>query len=176
LILLDTHVLLWAMTEPQRVSRPATSAIRKGRLGGGLGIAAITLWEITRLFSRGSLRARNRRGLDSGAAGFLRGHRAFIDADDRCARHSIPRRLSSRSCRPAYKCGRASRGHCIDHATRTDREKQTFENDLVKPIHEIPCVSRRTRALTKPYNAPPSLTPVVVIARLNVSLGRGAKH
>jgi len=57
LILLDTHVLLWAMTEPQRVSRLATSAIRKGRLGGGLGIAAITLWEIARLFSRGSLRA-----------------------------------------------------------------------------------------------------------------------
>ena len=57
MILLDTHVLLWAMTEPQRVSRPATSAIRKGRLGGGLGIAAITLWEIARLFSRGSLRA-----------------------------------------------------------------------------------------------------------------------
>jgi PIN domain nuclease of toxin-antitoxin system len=26
-------------------------------LGGGLGIAAITLWEIARLFSRGSLRA-----------------------------------------------------------------------------------------------------------------------
>ena len=57
MILLDTHVLLWAMTEPQRVSRLATSAIRKGRLGGGLGIAAITLWEIARLFSRGSLRA-----------------------------------------------------------------------------------------------------------------------
>jgi PIN domain nuclease of toxin-antitoxin system len=45
------------VTEPQRVSRPAASAIGKGRLGGGWGIAAITLGEIARLFSRGTLRA-----------------------------------------------------------------------------------------------------------------------
>jgi PIN domain nuclease of toxin-antitoxin system len=57
LILLDTHVLIWAMTEPQRVSRAAASAIRRGRAGGGLGIAAITLWEVALLFSRGNLRA-----------------------------------------------------------------------------------------------------------------------
>jgi PIN domain nuclease of toxin-antitoxin system len=57
LILLDTHVLVWVMTEPQRVSRVAASAIRRGRTGGGLGIAAITLWEVALLFSRGSLRA-----------------------------------------------------------------------------------------------------------------------
>jgi PIN domain nuclease of toxin-antitoxin system len=57
LILLDTHVLVWAMTEPQRVSRAAASAIQRGRVGGGLGIAAITLWEMALLFSRGQLRA-----------------------------------------------------------------------------------------------------------------------
>jgi len=57
LILLDTHVLVWAMTEPRRVSRAAASAIRRGRVGGGLGIAAITLWEMALLFSRGYLRA-----------------------------------------------------------------------------------------------------------------------
>jgi PIN domain nuclease of toxin-antitoxin system len=57
LILLDTHVLVWAMTEPQRLSRVAASALRRGRIGGGLGIAAITLWEIALLFSRGNLRA-----------------------------------------------------------------------------------------------------------------------
>jgi PIN domain nuclease of toxin-antitoxin system len=45
------------MMEPQRVSRAATSAIRRGRVGGGLGIAAITLWEMALLFSRGYLRA-----------------------------------------------------------------------------------------------------------------------
>jgi PIN domain nuclease of toxin-antitoxin system len=45
------------MTEPQRVSRAASSAIQRGRVGGGLGIAAITLWEVALLFSRGYLRA-----------------------------------------------------------------------------------------------------------------------
>jgi PIN domain nuclease of toxin-antitoxin system len=57
LILLDTHVLVWAVTEPQRLSRPAAAAIRRGRAGGGLGIAAITLWELAALISRGHLRA-----------------------------------------------------------------------------------------------------------------------
>ena len=45
------------MTEPRRVSPAAASAIRRGRVGGGLGVAAISLWEMALLFSRGSLRA-----------------------------------------------------------------------------------------------------------------------
>ena len=57
MILLDTHVLVWTMTEPQRVSRAAASAIRRGRVGGGLGVSAISLWEVALLFSRGYLRA-----------------------------------------------------------------------------------------------------------------------
>ena len=57
MILLDTHVLVWTMTEPQRVSRAAVSAIRRGRVGGGLGVSAISLWEMALLFSRGYLRA-----------------------------------------------------------------------------------------------------------------------
>jgi PIN domain nuclease of toxin-antitoxin system len=57
LILLDTHVLVWAVAEPQRLSRAAAAAIRRGRAGGGLGIAAITLWELAVLFARGNLRA-----------------------------------------------------------------------------------------------------------------------
>jgi PIN domain nuclease of toxin-antitoxin system len=57
LILLDTHVLVWAVAEPQRLSRVAAAAIRRGRAGGGLGIAAITIWELAVLFARGNLRA-----------------------------------------------------------------------------------------------------------------------
>jgi PIN domain nuclease of toxin-antitoxin system len=57
LILLDTHVLVWAVAEPQRLSRVAAAAIRRGRAGGGLGIAAISLWELATLFARGHLRA-----------------------------------------------------------------------------------------------------------------------
>ena len=57
MILLDTHVLVWAITEPEQLSRIAAAAIRRGRTGGGIGIAAITLWELASLFSRGHLRA-----------------------------------------------------------------------------------------------------------------------
>jgi PIN domain nuclease of toxin-antitoxin system len=55
LILLDTRVLVWLALEPQRLSTPATSAIRQARTGGGLGISAITLWELAALFSRGNV-------------------------------------------------------------------------------------------------------------------------
>jgi PIN domain nuclease of toxin-antitoxin system len=57
LILLDTHVLVWAVSEPQKLSRTAAAAIRRARMGGGIGIAAITLWELAGLISRGSLGA-----------------------------------------------------------------------------------------------------------------------
>jgi PIN domain nuclease of toxin-antitoxin system len=56
LILLDTHVLVWAAIEPRRLSRTAASAIRRGRSSGGLAISAITLWELALLFSRGHVR------------------------------------------------------------------------------------------------------------------------
>jgi len=51
-ILLDTHVVVWAAIEPQRLSRAATAALRRGRASGGLAIAAISLWEMASLFSR----------------------------------------------------------------------------------------------------------------------------
>ena len=57
MILLDTHVLVWSVVEPQRLSRAAAAAIRRGRTGGGLGNSAITLWELAVLFSRGRIRA-----------------------------------------------------------------------------------------------------------------------
>jgi PIN domain nuclease of toxin-antitoxin system len=57
LILLDTHVLVWLALEPQRLSRTAASAIRRGRRGGGLGVSAITLLELAVLFSHGHVLA-----------------------------------------------------------------------------------------------------------------------
>ncbi len=56
MILLDTHVLAWAVGDPQRLSRAAASAFRTGRIGGGLAISSITLWELALLFSRGHVR------------------------------------------------------------------------------------------------------------------------
>jgi PIN domain nuclease of toxin-antitoxin system len=57
LILLDTHVLAWLVVEPERLSRPAASAIRRARSSDGLAIADITVWELAFLFARGLLRA-----------------------------------------------------------------------------------------------------------------------
>jgi PIN domain nuclease of toxin-antitoxin system len=53
MILLDTHVLAWLVADPARLSRSAASAIRRARANQGIGIAAISLWELALLFSRG---------------------------------------------------------------------------------------------------------------------------
>lgn len=57
MILLDTHALVWAVAEPKRLSRQAASAISRARQGSGLAIAAITLWELAVLVSRGRIQA-----------------------------------------------------------------------------------------------------------------------
>ncbi len=59
MILLDTHVLAWLVAEPERLSRPAASAIRRARISDGLAIADVTVWELAFLFARGILRAHN---------------------------------------------------------------------------------------------------------------------
>jgi len=57
MILLDTHVLAWAVAEPERLSRTAASAIRRARMGTGIGLAAISLLELAVMFTRGQLRS-----------------------------------------------------------------------------------------------------------------------
>jgi PIN domain nuclease of toxin-antitoxin system len=54
-ILLDTHVVLWAAIERKRLSRAAESALRRARSGDGLAVAAISLWELASLFARGRI-------------------------------------------------------------------------------------------------------------------------
>jgi PIN domain nuclease of toxin-antitoxin system len=54
-ILLDTHVVLWAAIERKRLSRAAESALRRARSGGGLAVASISLWELASLFARGRI-------------------------------------------------------------------------------------------------------------------------
>jgi PIN domain nuclease of toxin-antitoxin system len=56
-ILLDTHVLLWMVTSPGKLSGGAIREIRKARREGGCAIASVTLWELALLFARGRLRA-----------------------------------------------------------------------------------------------------------------------
>jgi PIN domain nuclease of toxin-antitoxin system len=51
-ILLDTHVLVWAAIEPKRLSRAADAALRRAKVSDGLAIASVSLWETASLFSR----------------------------------------------------------------------------------------------------------------------------
>ncbi|MGH9470751.1 MAG: type II toxin-antitoxin system VapC family toxin [Terriglobia bacterium] len=55
MILLDTHVLVWAVNEPKRLSAPAAAAIRKARQEDGVAVAAISLWELAALFVHGKI-------------------------------------------------------------------------------------------------------------------------
>ncbi|HTS37881.1 MAG TPA: type II toxin-antitoxin system VapC family toxin [Candidatus Solibacter sp.] len=56
-ILLDTHVLVWAVEDSKRLSRTAASEIRRARRQDGLAVSAITLWELASLFAKGRVRA-----------------------------------------------------------------------------------------------------------------------
>jgi PIN domain nuclease of toxin-antitoxin system len=56
-IVLDTHVLIWAVAEPKKLSRAAELAIRKSRLQDGVAVSAVTLWELALLVSRGRIQA-----------------------------------------------------------------------------------------------------------------------
>jgi PIN domain nuclease of toxin-antitoxin system len=56
LILLDTHVLFWAVDNSKSLSRPAASAIRRARRQGGIAISAISIWELASMLARGRIR------------------------------------------------------------------------------------------------------------------------
>jgi len=53
-ILVDTHVVIWLAGDPRRLSRKAVAAIEQARRdeGGGLAIAASTLFELAYLVVR----------------------------------------------------------------------------------------------------------------------------
>jgi PIN domain nuclease of toxin-antitoxin system len=55
-ILLDTHVLVWMVSDSGQLSRDAARELRKAERSGELAIASITLWELALLFQRGRLR------------------------------------------------------------------------------------------------------------------------
>lgn len=57
MILLDTHALVWAVGESKRLSRAASTAILQAQKEDGVAIAAITLWELAMLVSRGRIQA-----------------------------------------------------------------------------------------------------------------------
>ena len=46
MILLDTHVLLWMVSDPGKLSNKASEAISTASDSSGLAVSAITLWEL----------------------------------------------------------------------------------------------------------------------------------
>ena len=46
MILLDTHILVWLLVAPEKLSSKARKAIRAARKSGPLALSAISLWEI----------------------------------------------------------------------------------------------------------------------------------
>ena len=63
MILLDTHVLVWAVEGDRRLGANAAAAIEEARRSDRVGVSAITPWEIALLAQRGRLRL----ALDVGA-------------------------------------------------------------------------------------------------------------
>jgi PIN domain nuclease of toxin-antitoxin system len=55
LILLDTHVLFWAVYDSKRLSRAAASEMRRARRHDGLAVSAISLWELSWMLARGRI-------------------------------------------------------------------------------------------------------------------------
>ena len=53
ILLVDTHVVAWLASEPEKLSRNATQAMERARRSGaGLAIASITLFELANLIAR----------------------------------------------------------------------------------------------------------------------------
>lgn len=58
MILLDTHVLVWLALNAPRLGRRALARIDRALQGDGVGVSAISFWEIAILSARGRLRPR----------------------------------------------------------------------------------------------------------------------
>ena len=57
LVLCDTHVLVWAVLVPEKLSSKAASRLEEARTAGELACADISLWEIAMLLERGRIQS-----------------------------------------------------------------------------------------------------------------------
>ena len=56
MIVLDTHVLVWAVNDERKLGRKARANIERQWGAGGVAVSAISFWEVALLQSRGRLR------------------------------------------------------------------------------------------------------------------------
>lgn len=55
--LCDTHVLIWAVLAPEKLSAKASARLHEARAKGALACADISLWEIAMLLERGRIQS-----------------------------------------------------------------------------------------------------------------------
>ena len=57
MILLDTHVLVWASLAPERLGNQASTRFEQAWAGGGqsVGVSAVSFWEVAMLVAKGRL-------------------------------------------------------------------------------------------------------------------------
>lgn len=70
-ILLDSHVLIWAVADSKRLSKAATSAIRRARRGDGVAVSAITAYEVAWQIALGRIKGYG--SLETSVLRFLEG-------------------------------------------------------------------------------------------------------
>lgn len=56
MIILDTHVLVWWVNNPKKLSTKAREAIEKEMKTGGILVSSISVWEIYMLVKKGRLK------------------------------------------------------------------------------------------------------------------------
>jgi PIN domain nuclease of toxin-antitoxin system len=56
MIILDTHILLWWTSDPEKLSSKAQSAIKLAFKQNQIAVSAITIWEIYLLVKKGRLK------------------------------------------------------------------------------------------------------------------------
>lgn len=73
MILLDTHILIWLLIAPEKLSSKARKAIVAARKSGPLAVSAISLWEIAWL-------AENRRiAIDISVESFVKKCASYVE-------------------------------------------------------------------------------------------------
>jgi PIN domain nuclease of toxin-antitoxin system len=57
-ILLDTHVWLWWLSDPELLSEAAHASLESAQRGRAIRVSSISVWEVAMLVDRGRLRLR----------------------------------------------------------------------------------------------------------------------
>jgi len=87
-IVLDTHVWLWWLSDPAKLSQPARETIEDAVAGDAIALSAISAWELAMLVQRGRL-ALDRRPIDFVAATEALPFVHVVDVDPRIAVDSV---------------------------------------------------------------------------------------